>query len=319
MLFDQSRSLLLLICQERKRTFLLQKIKMKTLLNILFISIIGLSPLKAQQIDTLELKKEVLSLKTPSSKKDYLKRLYKADQMYRGKQTNDSLDYLHLISISFFINEYGYPQEHDFGKYASAPRLIWIHNPHRQLDRICFPIILKGFLSRALEEKELRTYYLRGLYHDKFDDENYETVSLKELFTICEVNLDDKISIEKILTAKTEIDNFNQLKIVSESAWKAEDSFKTYTLNGQDIVERYEGETIKIIEKADGKVYLLKIYNDNSGESRELTAIGLNKYKLKGQQTDKYFEVLEDRVFHKDRRGLIKEYKREGTLSLFGS
>lgn len=281
---------------------------MRTLFVFIF-TMAFTATLDAQEIDTLVLKNEVVNLKTFASKFAYLKKIYEEDQKYRGSQTNDSLDYQHIISIAYFINEFEYPREKDFGRYASALWLIWIHNKYREIDKVTFPVILKGFLCGEIKEKDLRTYYLRELYISRYDDEKYKTIPLKELFKVCEVNLDETISIKNILNAKTAIDNFDKQEALQTSCWKSEGTFKTFSLNSKNITTRFEGQLISIIKKSDGKLYLLMMHNDHSAEPRPLENIAPNKYKFEGQETDKYFEFSADRILYKDKSTVLEEYK----------
>ena len=279
-------------------------------LLLAFIVVISVSHINAQHIDTLKLKEEVSSLKGFRAKKSYLKSMYEKDQLFRGKQTNDSIDFQHLISISYFINLYGYPTKLDFGKYSSVPWLIWIHNKYQAIDRISFPIILKGYFKGEIKEQELRTYYLRGLYNYRKDDEGFKEIPLKELFEICEVSLGNAISIKEILDKKNEIDSFNKLEIITETIWKAENTYKIHDYNGEKIKVEHKGDKFKIIHKANGKTYLLKIFDDNSGEPVELEKIAPNRYKYRHQETDKYYEFYDNKTLFRDELRLIKEYKK---------
>lgn len=284
--------------------------KLKT---ILIYFLVCIQYLNGQNIDTFQLKSEVLEIKGLESQKLFLKKIFEEDQKYRGKMTKEKLDFQHLISIAYFINQYGYPTKAVYGKYSSTPSLVWIHNKYQEIDQITFPIILKGFLEKEITEFDLRNYYLRGIYSYKFDSQSIKNIPLKKLFEICDLNLEEKISINKLLAAKSRIDSCNNLKVVRETLWKAKDSYKTFELNGNKIERKYEGETIKIIYKIDDSIHLLNVYDDNSGEPRELEKIAENKYKYKGQKTDKYFLFSKDRILFKTDIETIKEYKKLNT------
>lgn len=278
------------------------------LILIFAVLMIGTRSSLAQKMDTLKLKEEVSNLKA-FSKKLFLKILFEKDQAFRGKQTNDSIDLQNLISISYFINDYGYPTRREYGKYSSVPMLIWIHNKYSAIDQLTFPIILKGYLEGEIRESELRNYYLRRLYNNKIDDENYKNILLKELFEICEVRLDDKISVWKILKEKAKIDSLNGLEVLNETLWKTEDIHKSYKLNDENIDIEVKGQKIKIIQKKNGNIFVLNVNEDHSGEIRELQEISSRKYKYKDQKTEKYFEFFDDKILYKDSNRTIREYK----------
>ena len=213
-----------------------------------------------------------------------------------------------MISISYYINEFGYPKRRDFGKHSSVAWLVWIHNPHRELKRRTFQIILQGYLSGEIDESEVRSYFLRGLYTHKFDDNNYNTIALKDLFKICEVDVTEKISIKGILDAKDSIQNFEQIKTISESVWKSKDQRIVYEVNGEEFSRIDEGQKVKIFQKENGKMYLLKVHDDHSGEPIELEELAQNRYKFKVQDTEKYFIFFEDKISYMNGDILIKEY-----------
>ena len=279
---------------------------------ILFIlAFAGTTMTSAQSIDTLAIKAEVAAIKTFEDQVQFIYDIYWKDQTHRGAETNDSIDLRNLIAISYFINAHGYPKLEDHGRTAAAPSLIWTHNKYDAIDRITFPIIRCGFLSGEIREKDLRLNYLRGLYHRKYDNNNYRTLPLKELFTICEVNLDSLISVKKILEAKAQIDSFNRIPIAEQTLWKSKDRIDRYTLASGEVKERtIAGEKIRIFTKADGKIYLQNEHIDRSGEPRELEQIAPDRYKYKGQETNKFFAILDDRVLFGDSLLVFRSYDK---------
>jgi hypothetical protein len=275
--------------------------------RFLFLFLIAWFPLRAQVVDTLELKKEIDQISNKEGIQAYLDKLYEEDQAYRGRQTSDSLDYRHLLSVSYFINRFGYPKVEDFGRSANAPWLVWIHNKHSELNRLAFPVILQGFLAREIPEEEIRTYYLDGLYQSKFADERYRSLALKELFAICEVATGPKIDIQKMILAKQEIDRFYQIPVKWEYYYQDENTTQTYALNGQELEATFEGETIRLFELENGRIYLEPVYPDGSGEPFEVVAAG-NIYRRKGQAGDLYYEVTENQLSKRTSRFIITTY-----------
>lgn len=264
----------------------------------------------AQQIDTTRLKNEVLGLKTFAQKKAFLERIYAEDQKYRGALTKDGLDYQHLISISLYINEYAYPADPDFGACRSAPWLVWIHNKYRELDKLCFPIVLSGFLAGYIAEGDLRTYHLKNLYHDKFDNDENASMPLKKLFEVCEVQTGKKIPLATLVATKAEIDRFIDMEEKHVSIWKSDDTSKNFVSNGKTITQHYPGKTIRLFEKADGITYLQEVNPDGSGVPAALEHLSGNTYKIKGLQTDKYYEVQELQLLYKNSKETLEEFRK---------
>lgn len=265
--------------------------------------------LAAQQIDTSAVKLHIESLSSFAAKKQFLINIYDEDQKYRGPQTNDSLDYIHLIAVSFYVNAFGYPAEKDFGQYAAAPWLVWVHQKYSEIDKISFPVIRNGFLSGQIKEYDLRTYFLRTLYQRKFDDAGYKTMPLKDLFKVCDVHITNKIAIAQIIQKQAEINLFNQLEIKNISQWKVEDKVKSYSYNNKPVTTKLEGPTIKLFEMADNKKYLLHVYADGSGEPIEIVYINDTCFKYKYQKTDKYFEFIQNKLIYKNGKEVIEVYE----------
>jgi hypothetical protein len=263
--------------------------------RILFLLLVAWSSTHGQVIDTLELKNEIDQISNKEGIQAYLDHLFEMDQAYRGRQTNGSLDYRHLLSVSYFINRFGYPKREDFGRSANALWLVWIHNKHSELSRLAFPIILKGFQAREISEEELRTYFLKGLYQSKFVDEHYRSLPLNELFSICEVASGEQIDIQKMIAAKQQVDHFYQLPVKWEQYYKARNTSNTYTMKGHEVEAIVEGETIRLFALENGSIYLHRLLIDGSSEPFEVVPSG-NIYRRKGQQGDLFYEIQEDRL-----------------------
>ena len=213
-------------------------------ITIVLISSVGIN---AQLIDTIHLKKEVMSLSNHMKRHEFLKNIYEIDQKYRGQATNENIDFQNLISISYYVNKYGHPKKKDFSKYAKVPSLVWIHNRYTEIDRISFPIILKGFLNGEIPESEIRNYFLRGMYHLKYDDEGFKTHSFFELFEICQVKTDETISIKNLIATKIIVEEKNNLTDAKVSNWKSDDGHRFYYVDSQKIERFISGQKIRII------------------------------------------------------------------------
>lgn len=89
----------------------------------------------AQTIDTVLIRREIEALSNKEQIQRYLDNMMAEDQKYRGKQTNDSIDLAHLVSISYFTNKFGYPQQKEFGHASSVPWAVWIHSKYQYKDQ----------------------------------------------------------------------------------------------------------------------------------------------------------------------------------------
>ena len=275
---------------------------------ILIILCSSLLILDAQEIDTLVIISEVSELKTISSKRKYLERIIDEDQKYRGNITNDSLDFRHLVSLSYYVNEHGYPTKKEVGEYATGLWLIYRHSKWNVLQKIAFPIILKGYLAGVIDPKSFRLDYLKRFY--KHDDENYRTLPLKELIAMCEVNT-DKISVNELIKAETELGELDSMEIASASYWKADGISKTYDYEGEKITVDHEGQLIRIFEKVNGKTYLEQlVYIEYESGFDEIVKWKENKFKEKDKIIDNYYEVLADKVLYRNKDEILKTFNK---------
>jgi hypothetical protein len=249
----------------------------------------------ASQPDTLLYKRQIESLTDHISIQTYLDTIFKRDQTYRNDQTTISIDLENLISISYFVNKYGYPSIEDFGETSSmAPRLIWVHNSFRELRRLSFPLILKGFESGQINENSLRTNLLRPLYAERFDDDKHKIIPLPELFELLDLNTSDTISIKALIISMAEIRKFYSQSKKEVLTWNAAEKGKWATVNGEQKWLTYKTNPVEFITYESCKMFYHKIHIDNSHEPQELQKIGDRKFKIKNQQTDKYFEIDPD-------------------------
>ena len=149
---------------------------MKISILLFFIMITGIKAVS--QPDTVIYKKQIENLTDHASIQMYLDTIFKRDQHYRGNHAITLLDLENLISISYYFNANGYPSEEDFGFASIAPRSIWIHNSYLGLRRLTFPLILKAFESGQINESRLRSYYLKHLYLERFEDDKINEIDL---------------------------------------------------------------------------------------------------------------------------------------------
>ena len=283
---------------------------MKRIKKTLIILLLSINLLFAQDFDTLLIRNEILNLNTFSLKKKFLDKVYKVDQAYRGEIANDSIDFYNLLSMSYFINEYGYPLYVDYGRCSGLSALIWIHNSNRELKKISFPIILKGYSSGEITSDQIRIYYLNGIYKHRFDDDDNRTMPIKELFDQCEVLLDTKISISQLIKMKDEIETLKRQKAKYENTYELEDIEITNTSINRSFFGELKAQNIKVIEKIDGKTFILNIFNDNSGELTEIQFFEPTKARFKDRETDKYFKIENNGLFYMTNDQILKKYRR---------
>ncbi len=247
------------------------------------------------QPDTLLYKRQIESLTDHVSIQAYLDTIFKRDQTFRGDKAVNLFDLENLISISYFVNKYGYPSIEDYGDNSSrAPRFIWVHNTFRELQRLSFPLILKGFESGQISEETLRTNLLRTLYAERFDDDKNKVIPLPELFELLDLNTSSTISIEALIISMEEIRKFNSQPKKEVMTWNGAEKGKWATVNGERKWLTYKTDPVEFVTYENCKMYYQLIGVDHSFQPHELQKIGDRKFKLKNQQTDKYFEIDDD-------------------------
>ncbi|MCB0535287.1 MAG: hypothetical protein KDD14_23975 [Saprospiraceae bacterium] len=283
--------------------------KAKSIIYIAALAIAFSNIAYSQKIDTAQIKTQINSLKSGDAVQRALHKVIEEDQKFRGSQTNDSLDLLHLIWLSYFVQKFGYPDKKFFGNDAFASSIIWIHN-HRKLRIISFPIILKGFLSGQIREKDLRDYYLRTIYTYRFDDDGYLRMPLKELFEKLELNTSDSIPVEALLKTASEIYEFKNESRETIGVWKSDGRSKTYDHQGDKIEVEFEGERAEIFKLQNGKIYLSLSSSYGSKEPQELYRSRENQYRFRNLHTDTYYTINKEELHLVNGEKIINRYKK---------
>ena len=96
------------------------------------------------------------------------KHIFNQDQQNRGPNASVSIDSANLISVCKLIDKYGYPTKAEYGKYADAPWLVWIHSRSYKQKELTFKMIQEGHKKEEITDERYLNYFLRSLYHDKF-------------------------------------------------------------------------------------------------------------------------------------------------------
>lgn len=221
------------------------------------------------QIDTIAIKQKIEALNTQADKVKFWKEYRSKDQTLRGPKSDKINDLKNLIAASYYLNTFGYPTQEECGEDSSIISFIWIHNSYPEVQRKTFPIILQGFQSKEITEKDLRLYYIRSLYNRRFNDEHNRTKKLSTIFKELELSLTPKININEILLAYIESEKFVNQELEIFGHW---DNPKSH-------------EEIKILISKEKEYYLHKIYQDGSHYPQKL---------IKDSQFDKLFRIHKD-------------------------
>lgn len=282
---------------------------MKISILLFFIMFTGIKAVS--QPDTMIYKKQIENLTDHASIQMYLDTIFKRDTNYRGNEAITLLDLENLISISYYFNAYGYPAEEEYGFASIAPRSIWIHNSYLGLRRLTFPIILKAFQSGQISEALLRSYYLKHLYIERFEDDEINEIALPELFKLLELNTSDVISIEALISYMEERRTFNSQPKKEVLRWYGEELSKWAIENGERKWWTTRGAPVEIITLQNCKIYFRMDCVDHSAEPYELMKIGEKKFKFKNRQTDRYFEIdPEGNLLYRNAEEVFDLYKK---------
>ena len=233
--------------------------------------------LKCFKIDTIKAKIRIQNLNDIKSHKDFWKNIEYIDQFYRGSKAVDSIDANNIILVSYYLNKFGYPERSLLGNPSSIISMVWIHSKYSSIDKLTFPIILQGYLKKEITEKDLRTYYIRNLYLEKFNDNGFRFKSLKELFQALELNVEKNINIKKIVEELDYYNNLKKSKIVI-GQWKME----------YDIVQIFKG--------SNNQYFFQKLYRDGSYEPKLLKLVDNmpNHFKFANIISSNSFKIAKD-------------------------
>ena len=213
---------------------------------IIIFKIFILIPSTLAQVDTSKLKLIVSQIQSTEDHIDFWQSLDKRDQTFRGWKTSKINDLENLISAIYYLNKFGYPSEEI--KLADIMPYIWIHAPYPKVEQVSFPIILAGYKSGQISEKDIRLYYLRNKHWRKFHNEENRTKDLYVMFADLNMSVKDKIDITDVLEAYNESEKFLNQNFVIIGHW--------YNSKG--------GSPVKILKSEDGEYYYHKLYLDGS-------------------------------------------------------
>jgi len=198
------------------------------------------------QVDTIQLKLVVSKIHTQEDHNKFWQDLYDRDQSFRGDKTSTINDLENIISATYYLNRFGYPSE-DI-KPSSILPYVWIHASYPKVYQVTFPIILAGYKSHQISEKAIRTYYLRNKHWRKYFNEENRTKELSVLFADLDLNVEENIDVQDILTAYNESEVFLKQNFEVIGHWRSNKRNTTY----------------KILKSEDGEYYFDEIYIDGS-------------------------------------------------------
>ena len=245
---------------------------MMRFLILLFVFGVFLEEVCAQ-IDTVQIKKEINSLKTQEDHAAYLQEIYTTDQKYRGSLTDFNIDKLNLIKSLYYFNIHGYPLRERLGRCIGAITLPYVHNSFPKVHLLSFPIIMEGYRINEIDEITFREYYLGNLYRRKFgykqykiDDPNNKVRNglISDLLKILNPKTKGPINVDKVL--KTYANQEEQLNDIKEiiGTWG----------------ENKQGSDVRIFIDSNGDYYYHKLYNDRSHYPQKLQLEGPLKFRL---------------------------------------
>jgi hypothetical protein len=258
---------------------------------LLLLLALGCVPCTAQ-VDTIAIAKRLEQLTDLESHKAFWSDIRHRDQEFRGHQAVEAIDELNLVTVSMYYNRFGIPRAADLGNHASIISTVWIHNRSTVVDAMTFPLVLGRFLSGELDEKTLREYQIRVLYHRKFDDNGHLTKPLPQLFMELKLNVSRHIDIAKLLTTFEEYHTFKSQTKILIGTWKTPDISRSYQLNDSPYDVTFTGDLVEIYRLDSGTYYYNALHSDTSYDPAELIPLDadLKRFKFNNRISDKFFD-----------------------------
>ncbi|MBK6858917.1 MAG: hypothetical protein IPK91_13585 [Saprospiraceae bacterium] len=261
----------------------------------LFLTI-NIDLVRSQFHDTTELKLIINKLKTPEQHKIFWDKLYQIDQTLAQKGGNhDSIFERNLILASMYINKYGFPDPKRSGNNGYIASYIWVHTKYLDMEKFTFPIIMKGFKSGLIEYNDLVNYFISGMYTQEFDiDDNYQNISLNDLFYKLQLNLSDTIDIHKLLLKLNRFHSFEKGHRSNLGIWQIFTPRDTLRYNDIVIPRGGEGEKCQMF-KHENENYYFGFLN-SAVEYKEIEFLNANKtiFKTKYYHGIEYYEIMEN-------------------------
>ena len=269
------------------------------------------------QPDTVVLKKMVTEVSSEKEHLEFWDYIHHRDQDMMIRHDKYIIDQENLISVSYYLNQFGYPDQKYLGRKSQILNYVWVHTVSYEVKKLTFPIILQAYLTGNITEHEdLREYFLQAIYHRYFDDNGHLTKPLSVIIKELGLNVSDKINIESVIR---ELKNFNELlnqekKVIG--IWKMPDIADTNLLDKKMIITHVEGPRVMMYQLQNGDRYITHVYPEghpNDPVLQEEIVGNKSSYKSKERITTDYYQITEAgdlKYFDNDGKRVL-EYKRE--------
>jgi len=276
----------------------------------IILCIVSLFILQAgySQPDTLSLKNQVDKIFTEKNHQDFWDFIYDRDQNMFTSDRIEEINIENLILVSYYFNKFGYPDFTVLGDKSKIINMVWVHNKYYEIKKLTYPIILQGYLKKAITEFNLREYYLRILYKRYYDDHGNMTKPLSQLYKELEPNLSNQIDIQKIIESYSKNEKyFNQRKQLI-GTWKSEDLVYNGSLNGDPYSHNIPGGRVTIYVMPDGKYFFEPMLDGQSHDPIELKVIDESNmtFQFSQIQSSKSYQITKGGdLQYKDETGSV--------------
>lgn len=266
------------------------------------------------QLDTLLISARIKGLTTLEDHKKFWKDIYDKDQHYRGKLTRLEIDDENLVTVSYYLNRFGYPNSKILGKESSIILMVWIHNRSTSIDKLTFPLVLEGLKAKEIDDKNFREYYLLSVYQSSYDDDDYKDKPFPIIFKRLGVNISNSINIEKLVSSIDEYHKFCKEPKEIIGLWKESDGKYTINFKGEPLHYSIPGSKVIIYKHFDGRLFIEILYPDQSYDPLELKIKNKDpfQFEFKNKHTTSYYEINNNgSLYFKDGNGkVVNEYKK---------
>ena len=259
------------------------------------------------QFDTIALKQRVNEIHTEKNHTAFWDFIFERDQNMFQSDRIEVINFENLILVSHYLNKFGYPDIDVLGEKARIINMVWLHNKYFQIKKLSYPIILQGYLKKAISEFNLRDYFLRTLYQRSFDDHGHMTKPLSQIYKELEPKMSNYIDVQGLVDFYLERENyFNQDKILI-GKWKSEEIEYSGTLNENLYSRILPGAKVTIYQLPDGNYFFEPLYDGQSHDPIELKAVDNSKlnFQFEIYKTRNWYQIEENGdLVYKDVSGL---------------
>jgi len=248
------------------------------------------------QFDTIALKQRVNEIHTEKNHTDFWDFIFERDQNMFHSDRIEVINFENLILVSHYLNKFGYPDIDVLGEKAKIINMVWLHNKYFQIKKLTYPIILQGYLKKAISEFNLRDYFLRILYQRYSDDHGHMTKPLSQIYKELEPNVSNYIDVQGFVDFYLEREKYFNLNKILIGKWKSEDIEYSGTLNENPFTRILPGAKVTIYQLPDGKYFFEPLYDQQSHDPIELKAVDDSKlnFQFEFYQTQNWYQIQEN-------------------------